>query len=100
MHVLWDPLQVCGAQWPAAAAAAAEAAAEAAAAVAEAAVVEAAAAATALYLAVRRVQMETSLLTLYKRERHGALRVWPRLEDLVSRRSGPAAWRQLFGSSG
>ena len=54
VHVLWDPLQACGAQWPAAAAAAAEAAAEAAAAVAEVAVAEAAAAATALYLAVRR----------------------------------------------
>ena len=99
VHVLWDPLQACGAQWPAASGGGGGSGGGSGGGGGGSGGGGSGGGGNgSLPSLCDAMQMETSLPTLYKRaKRHGALRVMqPRLEDLVSRRSGPAAWRQLF----
>ena len=78
VHVLWDPLQACYAQWPKSVAA------------------DGGPNATLPDLC-DKLRLSGKLLTLYRRaKRAGNMRaLQPRIEDLISRRNGPAAWRQV-----
>ena len=89
VHVLWDPQQACASQWEAASSDGALGSSSSS---------SNGSLPSSLPQLCEAMGMDVALPTLYKRaKRHGPLRVLqPRLEELVSRRQGAAAWRQLF----
>ena len=78
VHVLWDPMQACSAQWP---------------------LTQAPGAANVSLASLCQAMRLGEIPPMFKRAKRDRVRVLqPRLEDLVSRKPsvGPPAWRQLF----